>query len=121
MRPDVLLGAARRFAVLLASISAAVVVVGLGLGALVGSAPNRSVSLGFYAAGAFLVLGGFVSGNRGPYRSADDGGALWRGRSLRRASADDVRTSINMSVLLVVLGLVLLALGVAVDSRYRLV
>jgi hypothetical protein len=120
LRPDVLVAAARRFLVLLGGIGAAIVVFGLGLGALAGTPPSRSLSLGFYVAGSFLVLGGFLFGNRGPYRA--DGGASDRfGRSLRRATPEDVRDSINMAALLVVLGFLLLAVGVIIDSRFQLI
>lgn len=90
------------------------------LAALTGTSPNRAISLGFYGAGAFLVLGGFLFGNRGPYR-ADAAASERFGRSLRRATPDDVRESINMAVLLSVLGFLLLALGVIIDSRFELV
>jgi hypothetical protein len=120
LRPDVLVAAARRFLVLLGGIGAAVVVCGLGVGALAGTSPNRSLSLGFYLSGAVLVLGGFLFGNRGPYR-ADAGASERLGRSLRRASPEDVRDSVNMSALLVVLGFLLIAVGVIIDSRFSLV
>jgi hypothetical protein len=94
-----------------------VVVVGGLLVALLGAAaPNRAVSLGFYGVGAFLVLGGFLIGNRGPYRGRNAS----FGRSLRRATPDDARESVNMAILLSVLGFLLLALGVIIDSRFQL-
>ena len=120
MRPDVFVAAARRFLVLLGAIIAIVVAVGLVVAALGAVSPERAISLGFYGVGAFLVLGGFLVGNRGPYRSNSVTGDRV-GRSLRRATSDDTRDSVNMAVLLVVLGFLLLALGIIIDSRFELV
>jgi hypothetical protein len=120
LRPDVLVAAARRFLLLLGGVSLVVVVGGLALAAFGAASPDRTVSLGFYGVGAFLVLGGFLLGNRGPYRS-DSATGDRVGRSLRRATPDDTRDSVNMAVLLTVLGFLLLALGIIVDSRYKLV
>ncbi len=117
---DVLVAAGRRFLLLLGGISAAVVLGGLALAALGATSANRAVSLGFYGVGAFLVLGGFLFGNRGPYR-ADPATSERFGRNLRRATPEDERESVNMAVLLSVLGFLLLALGVIIDSRFELV
>jgi hypothetical protein len=46
----------------------------------------------------------------------------WRvGRGLRPASKEEQEESVASGALLAVLGFVLLAIGVAVDSRYQLV
>lgn len=115
-----LVAAARRFFFLLGGISAAVVLGGLLLAAAGAASANRAISLGFYGIGAFLALGGFLFGNRGPYRAEGAAGDRF-GRSLRRATPEDVRESVNMAVLLSVLGFILLALGVIIDSRFELV
>ncbi len=113
--------AARRFAILLGSVSAGIVVVSLLLGLAFGAAADRSVSLGFYMVGAFLAFAGFFLGNRGPMRPVgEDRG--WRvGRGLRGASADEHREAVVTGGLLALLGFVLLAIGIAVDSRYQLI
>jgi hypothetical protein len=113
--------AARRFAILLGAISGGIVVVTLPLGLAVGSAADRAISLGFYLVGAFLAFAGFFLGNRGPMRPVgEDRG--WRvGRGLRGASAEEHREAVVTGGLLAVLGFVLLAIGVAVDSRYQLI
>ena len=116
LRPDVLVAAGRRFLLLLGGLSAIIVIAGLALSALGTGSPERAVSLGFYGVGSFLVIGGFLLGNRGPYRAR--GGSL--GRSLERASPEDSRESINMAVLLSVLGLMLVVLGAIIDSRLKL-
>lgn len=117
---DLLLAAARRLLLLLAAVSAIVVAVGLFFAALGAGSVDRAVSLGFYGVGSFLVLGGFLLGNRGPYRSGRSRrGGL--GRELQRSTPDETRDTINMAILLTVLGFVLLAIGVIIDSRFRLV
>lgn len=116
LRPDVLVAAGRRFVLLLGGISAVIVFAGLTLAVLGAASPERAISLGFYGVGSFLVIGGFLLGNRGPYRG--QGGSL--GRSLERATPEDTRESINMTVLLSVLGLLLVALGAIIDSRLKL-
>ena len=113
--------AARRFLLLIGGIGAAVLCGGLLIAALGITSAERAVSLGFYAVGSFLALGGFLAGNRGPYRP---GGSMreerFGGRSLRRATPDDERESTNMAVLLTTTGFLLLAVGVIIDSRVKL-
>lgn len=121
MRADVLVAATRRFVVLLGGVSALAVAVGLVVAAVGSASPSRAISLCFYGAGAFLLLGGFLLGNRGPYRADAHPSERPGGRRLRRASPDDMRESVNMAVLLSVLGLLLLAIGVIIDSRFELV
>lgn len=116
-----LVAAARRFVILLVLVGGGAVVLALALGLLLGSSVNRSVSLGLYLAGAFLLVGGFVLGNRGHLRRGGEGGLGSFGRAVRRASPEEMRDSVNMTVLLVVLGFVLLALGAAIDTRYELI
>jgi hypothetical protein len=115
-----LLEALRRLLVLLVGTSAAVTVISLLLGAALGSSATRSISLGFYLAGAALVLGGFFFGNRGPFRTVGERGPFELGRALRPATPDEMREAINMSAVFVALGFVLMAIGAAVDDRYRL-
>jgi hypothetical protein len=113
--------AGRRFAILLGALSAGIVVITLPLGLAVGSTADRAISLGFYLVGAFLAFAGFFLGNRGPVRPVgEDRG--WRvGRGLRGASPEEHREALVTGGLMAVLGFVLLAIGVAVDSRYRLI
>lgn len=114
--------AARRFATLLLAAGGITAVAAAALGALAGSSLARSVSLGFYLVGSFLVVAGFFLGNRGPVRAKDDEGAFLGIFAVRRrwAEADEHATTINDSALFVSLGFVLILLGVAVDSRYQL-
>ena len=71
-----LAAAARRFATLLVAVAAGTAVLSLILGALLGSAPSRSVAVGLYLVGCALLLGGFFVGNRGPFRVANEEGLV---------------------------------------------
>ena len=69
------------------------------------------------------MLGGFLVGNRGPARSA--GGMYapfsFRTRMVRWATKEEQEESINLSAVLIVLGFALIVLGIAADTRYRLI
>ena len=118
-----LLAAARRFANLLAGIAVVTAAVSLLLGLLLGARANRALAVGFYLVGCALLLGGFFTGNRGPFRVANEEGmvGLRRRRGVRVVSGEEQAESFNMSGLLVVTGVVLLALGAAVDSNAELI
>jgi len=113
--------AARRFAIMLAALSAGIVAISWLLGLALGSTANRSISLGFYFVGAFLAFAGFFFGNRGPVRSVGEERSWRVGRGLRSASREEQEESVATGGLLAVLGFVLLAIGIAIDSRYQLV
>jgi hypothetical protein len=118
----VVLAAVRRLLVLLVSLAGATAVLSLALGLLLGVSAARSVAVGLYLAGSALLIGGFFAGNRGPFRVANEEGmvGLRVQRGLRVASAEEHADSFNLTGLLVVAGMVLLALGAAVDSNARL-
>jgi hypothetical protein len=117
---------ARRFLGLLLVISLGTLVLSVAVGVGNGSSALRSMSVGFYIVGSLLLLFGFFVANRGPVRpQADDPGAglfgpLFQTRMLRWATAEDVGESLNMSAVFVALGLVLIILGAATDTRYPL-
>jgi hypothetical protein len=113
--------AARRFAILLGSVSAGIVAISYLSGLALGSTANRSISLGFYMVGAFLALSGFFFGNRGPVRAVGEERSWRVGRGLRRASREEQEEAVATGALLALLGFVLLAIGIAIDSRYQLV
>ena len=99
-----------------------VVTVPVGLFTSVGV--DRAVSLGFYGLGTFLVILGFLGGSRGPLRSENDfsrGSGLRAERRLRQATLDELHDSMNSAAVIIGIGLVLIALGVIIDSRYTLV
>jgi hypothetical protein len=122
--------AGKRFAALLAGVSALTVLLALAFAALANESVGRAVSLGFYLVGSFLLVGGFFVGNRGPVRlrkGDEDAGMpilglpLMAGRKgMRWATLEEREEAISMSAVLVTLGFVLILVGVAADSRVRL-
>src|SRR6476660_820354 len=81
--------AARRFIVLLVGAVLGTAILALLIGLLLGSSVSRSVSVGVYVVGAFLLSFGFFVGNRGPVRVKGDPGfgmfGFFRDRQLRWA------------------------------------
>jgi hypothetical protein len=122
--------AARRFLTLLVVTAAITSAVSLALGLLIGSSASRSVSVGLYLVGCFLLVAGFFVGNRGPARlrnPEDEGGAIGGmfgvgigRRRLRWATLEEREEAISNSAIFVVLGLALILLGVFADSRVQL-
>src|SRR2546430_13747576 len=114
-----------RFALLVVAGGGGTVVVSIVLGLLLGASLPRSIALGFYLVGCFLLLAGFFFGNRGPVRpkgDVDTGGMLYNPakRRLRWATRDEQEESINSSAVFVVLGVVLIVLGAASGNRHAL-
>jgi hypothetical protein len=117
----VLRGAARRFLVLLGATSGAVAAVAVGVGAAVGASLNRSLANGFEAFGCVLLVLGFFVGNRGPVRTKGDAVPFFGPRFLRWATPDEHKSTIAESAIFIVLGLLLVVIGLAIDKRFRLV
>ncbi len=120
-----LAAALRRFVMLFVLASALTAAASLLLGLAFGASTARSLSLGFYIVGAFLLLAGFFMGNRGPVRLKGQPGAegVWgfgSGRRVRGATPDEREEAINLSAVFVALGLALIFVGVAADGRYSL-
>jgi hypothetical protein len=123
-----MLAAIRRLVVLVVACSALTVVVSVPLGLLAGAALDRAVSIGFYGLGCFLMVSGFFVGNRGPARvkSETAGSSMlpipgFGNRRLRWATLDEQNETINNSAVFIVLGLILVLIGVVVDSHHSLV
>ena len=106
--------AARRAIVPLALIAVAIGAVA-AISALAGSSAAHAVALGFYAVGACLGILGFGVGSRNLLFRPPDAGADEDGDP----SAHGERR--EAAILLIVVGLVLLAVGTAVDPRARLI
>jgi hypothetical protein len=110
--------ALRRFSALLGGIAAGTAIVALVVGLVAGASVSRSLSVGWYAVGSAVLIGGFFVGNRGPTRPQGEG---WFPFSMRRwvrwASPQEQHESISLSALLVVLGFVLIVFGIIADSR----
>jgi hypothetical protein len=98
------------------------------IGLLIGASLDRSLVLGFYLVGCFFMLAGFFVGNRGPARvkseepgaSATPFGVFSGSRRLRWATLGEQDETINNSAVFVTLGLVLVVVGVLLDSRHAL-
>jgi uncharacterized membrane protein HdeD (DUF308 family) len=114
--------ALRRFVKLFVGLAAVTAVISLGLGLLVGASPTRALSIGFYLAGCFFLIGGFFLGNRGPVRPKRETTPilLFGSRELRWATAEERDDALNSSALFVVLGFALIVIGVLADTRYQL-
>jgi hypothetical protein len=114
--------ALRRLAGLLVLATGITVFASVSLGLLFGESLSRSVSVGFYLVGSFLMIAGFFVGNRGPVRlKRDTGVPLFGSRIVRWATPEEREESINTSAIYVVLGFALIFLGVLADTRYSLV
>ena len=127
--PGELVEGLRRFALVVAGTAVVVTaVLSLDLGLLVASSALRSLSVGFYMAGALCLLLGFFFGTRPPVRQDGDAGAF--GELLRRVLRPRIgavrhgmrssEESISSSAVFVSLGLVLLLFGVLFDRRHPL-
>jgi len=117
----VLRRAARRFLILLAAVAGATAVVSLVLGLALGSSLDRSVSVGLYLVGSFLLIAGFFIGNRGPARLKDETAAPLGPHRVRWATREERVLALNDSAVFVSVGFALIVLGLLVDSRMRLV
>jgi hypothetical protein len=123
-----MLAALRRLVVLVVLCSAVTVVGSVALGVLAGASLDRAISLGFYGLGCFLMVSGFFVGNRGPARVKSET-AGWTmlpipgigSRRLRWATLDEQNETINNSAIFIVLGVILVVIGVLVDSRHSLI
>src|SRR5437763_14959416 len=123
--PALIAAALRRFVILFVGVAGGTALFAAGFGALLGAGVSRSVSLGFYGVGSFLLISGFFVGNRGPVRVKGDPGfglfGMFRNRRIRWASGSEQVESLSLSFIFVVLGVLLIALGVVADTRYKLV
>jgi hypothetical protein len=119
----VIRAALRRLALLVLGSALGIGLFSAILGLILGASLARSVSLGYYLSGSFLLIAGFFIGNRGPLRSRREPGGpigLFGPRVVRRATPEEREETINTSAVFVALGLVLIFLGVLADDRYRL-
>jgi hypothetical protein len=98
------------------------VLLSLLFGALAGASLQRSIAIGFYLIGCLLLIFGFFVGNRGPLRHdrRDDEKPSFIPRAVRRATPEERREAVNVSVLFIVLGLGFIILGAVSDSAHKL-
>jgi len=116
----------RRLALLVVACVALTALGGL-FSAAIGNSFERSFSLGLYLLGAFLMIAGFFVGNRGPSRvRSETAGStftpfpLFGSRQLRWATLGEQNDAINHSAVFIGLGVILVLLGIFVDSRHSL-
>src|SRR5437763_5823041 len=116
------MGAAlRRLLKLVLGVGAATAAVSLAAGFLLGADPLRSLAIGFYLSGSFLIGVGFLLGNRGPARMRGDASALpFAERRVRWATKEEHEEALNSSAVFVVLGFLLIILGVLADTKHQL-
>ena len=96
------------------------------IGVLIGASLDRSLVLGFYLGGCFLMVAGFFVGNRGPARVKSEsdtraspmGMLMGGGRNLRWATLGEQNETINNSAVFIAVGLILVAIGILFDSRH---
>jgi hypothetical protein len=123
-----MLAAFRRLVLLVVLCSALTLVASVLFALLVDAELDRAISLGFYGLGCFLMVSGFFVGNRGPARVKSET-AGWTmlplpglgSRSLRWATREEQNETISNSAVFILLGVILVVIGVLVDSQHSLV
>ena len=116
------LPALRRILKLFVIITVGTVVLSLLFGLMLGASITRSIAIGFYLVGCFVLFGAFFFGNRGPIRPGGDkevGGLLSVG-SRRWATKEEQDEAINSAAIFLPLGFVLILLGVVWDNKHAL-
>jgi hypothetical protein len=122
-----LLAGLRRFAVIAGGVVVCTAVLSVLLGVLFGESVLRSLSVGFYLAGALFITLGFFYGTRPPVRQDSSAGvfgsffgAFYGRGAVRFASPEEREESISSSAVFVTLGFVLLIFGLLFDRRHPL-
>jgi hypothetical protein len=114
---SVLAAGLRRFLGVLAALAAAAAVVSLITALVLGADVSRSLALGFYLAGAALLVAGFFVGNRGPVRAKRNQPIpIFGSRFVRWATPEELEETINTSAVYVSLGFALILIGVLADT-----
>ena len=117
------LPALRRMLKLFVVISVGTVVLSALFGLLINASIMRSIAIGFYLVGCFVLFGAFFFGNRGPIRpGGEDTGGLFRvtSRRLRWATKDEQEEAISAPRSSFHSALVLILLGVVWDTKHSL-
>ena len=121
-----LLAALGRLAALVVLGSMVTAMLSIPIGLMLGASAERSLTIGFYLGGCFLMVVGFFAGNRGPARvkSESPGRAVlpftFSGRRLRWATQGEQNETINNSAIFVTLGLILVVIGLLIDPNHTL-
>ncbi|HUJ55755.1 MAG TPA: hypothetical protein VLW49_07185 [Gaiellaceae bacterium] len=109
-----LLAALRRFLVFFVAAAAAAALVGLFVAAAGHESFRRGLAVGFYITGAGLAAFGILLGSRPPVRAR---GARFSG-GVRWATSQEHREAMNVPALFVAIGILLLPIGIAVDTKH---
>lgn len=84
----------------------------------------RGLAVGFYLGGVGLLGVGCLLGTRPPVRTKGEGGLVgwfrWSGGGVRFATPEEQNEAINLPAVLIAIGVCLLVVGAALDSRHRL-
>ena len=114
--------ALRRMAKLFVVICAGTIVLSVLAGLMLGASLMRSIAIGFYIVGCFVLFGAFFFGNRGPIRPGADKemGGLLSITSRRWATKSEQEEAINSAAVFLPLGFVLILLGVVWDNKHSL-
>jgi hypothetical protein len=113
--------AARRFFTILGVLVAAISLGAVSIGLILGTSLNRSIAIGFEVFGCLFLVFGFFVGNRGPVRTRGEPSHFLAPRFLRWATPEEHSSTIAESAIFLVLGLLLILLGLAIDNRYQLI
>ena len=117
MERAVFVAGLRRFLAVFGIAVAAVAVVSVVVGIIVGARLTRSIALGYYLSGAALLIGGFFVGNRGPVRAnRNQPIPIFGTRFVRWATPEELDEAINTSAVYVSLGFALILVGVLADT-----
>lgn len=123
-RGEAVRGTLRRLVVFLGVVFAGTAAVSAALGALAGKNLEHSLAVGFYVAGAAALVGSFLLGSRGPWRTEvhhDDVGAtgFFGRRHMRKATPEERTEGRHHSLGLFALGIALVLVGAAIDPTRR--
>ena len=117
MERSVFVAGVRRFFGVFAALAAATAAASLIAALVLGADVSRSLALGFYLAGAGLLIAGFFVGNRGPVRAKRNQPIpIFGTRFVRWATAEELHETINTSAVYVSLGFALILVGVLADT-----
>jgi hypothetical protein len=120
-RAAVVAAGLRRFAFILAGLAGLTTTFTLLFAALSGGNVDRTVAVGFDLVGVFFLVAGFFVGNRGPVRLKGQASVpLFGERRMRWATPEEREEAISDSAIFIAVGIAMIIIGVAIDSRYRL-
>lgn len=114
---------ARRFTMIILGVLAGAGIPALLVGLAIGEV-RRAMSVTYYCVGAALLVGTVVTGVRGPLRAdyhTEPGplGRLLAPRTIRRRTAEERMEGHRLAIFLFVVGILILAVGAALDPVHN--